>query len=163
MLELNIKNTIYPCSKFTFWITRIGLYFLFPPIFMLVPEITKGLIQAFLFNNKVILPENRLLWYVIATVIAASIAMIISKNTTFEITDKSVAFSRKFIYISRKEVLLSNIKEVELKSSLLQRVFHLGTVIVKVQANDSKSISLHDIKNSDRVYSVLNEAISKIK
>ena len=87
-------------------------------------------------------------------------------GTTFEISPSSVSHDRNFLWSKRKEVLLTNIKKVELKSGLLQRLFGLGTIVMHTQArtagNSKTGLSVFDIENSNEVYDLLKKNISKV-
>jgi membrane protein YdbS with pleckstrin-like domain len=86
-------------------------------------------------------------------------------GTTFEIGPNSVSHNRNFLWSKKKEVLLTNIKEIELKSGFLQKFFGLGTVVMHTQAstagNNKTGLSLFDLENANKVYESLKENISK--
>lgn len=64
-----------------------------------------------------------------------------------------------------KEILLHNIKEVELHVGVLQNLFGLGTIVLHTQANlanhKGSGITLIDMENPDALYQALKQATQK--
>ncbi len=146
------------------WIIRAGLVLLIPPFFTF--ELPIGYLVVLPFNGSDH-PAAFLgfIGYIVSVCIVSGVAFGIYGGTSFEISPTSVAHNLNFLWSKRKEVLLVNIKEVELKIGLLQKLFGLGTVLVHTQAsaadNTKPGLSLFDIKNPDKVYEALKENISK--
>lgn len=87
------------------------------------------------------------------------------KNTTYLIEDNKIMQQTHFLGRRYKEVLLHNVKEVELRVGILQNLFGLGKVVIHTQVilsgNQSSGISLLDIEEPDLFYKTLKKAVSK--
>lgn len=87
------------------------------------------------------------------------------KNTIYLIEDNKVMQQTHFWGRRHKEVLLRNVKEVELRVGVLQNLFGLGKVVIHTQVilsqNRPSGISFLDIEEPDLFYKTLKEAVSK--
>ena len=105
--------------------------------------------------------------YIVGYITAACVILFVSrgiyKGTTFEITPTGVSRNLDFGIKQRKEILLRNVKEIQLKVGVLQRLFGVGTLILHTQASgvgQSKTgLSLFDLENSSEVYVLLKEKV----
>lgn len=154
-------NKIKPSFEEPLWIIRTVLLLLFPPL--LFPEFIIGSLICYRFCEP-----GFLTWFVGYAILLCSVfcgAMGTYSGTTFEISPNGVSYNLNFLWSKRKEVLLTNIKEVELKIGFLQRVFGVGTIVMHTQAStagkNKTGLSLFDIENPDKVYELLKENISK--
>lgn len=154
-------NKIKPSFIKPLWIIRSGLYLLIPPFIII--EACIGVVICFSFS------ENSFLsWFVGYIVLLFGViawALGTYNGTTFEIGPTSVSHNRNFLWSKKKEVLLTNIKEVELKSGFLQKLFGLGTIVMHTQAstagNNQTGLSFFDLDNANEIYESLKENISK--
>lgn len=154
-------NTIKPSFVKPLWIIRTGLTLLFPPFIFI--EFALGGLICYSFSEP-----GFLAWFIGYIILLCPIvggASEIYNGTTFEVTHSSVSHNRNFLSSRKKEVLLTNIKEIELKSGVLQKLFGLGTIVIHTQAStvgeNRTGISLYDIVNSNEIYEILKKNISK--
>ncbi|MBX9786573.1 MAG: PH domain-containing protein [Alphaproteobacteria bacterium] len=154
-------NKIKPSFIKPLWIIRAGLYLLIPPFIFI--EFFVGAMISFSFSRN-----EFLAWCVgyIIFLFGVIIGVLGTYNgTTFEIGPNSVSHNRNFLWSKKKEVLLTNIKEIELKSGFLQKLFGLGTIVMHTQAstagNNQTGLSLFDLENANKIYESLKENISK--
>jgi len=141
------------------WIFRIALYLFCPPIFVVTSIVGCPVASSF---------EGSLLaGYIISLSAASAFAVSMAYSTTFELNHKTVSYNLNFLWNKRKEVLLANVKEVELKASFLQKIFGLGTIVLHTQAsstgNNGTGLSLSDIENPGKVYEFLKQAVSSAR
>lgn len=155
-------NIIKPTFRNSLWIIRMSLLLLFPPL--LIFESLVGYIVTLPFgacSDGVLI----LLGYILSVCGVCAIYRGIYRGTTFEVGPASVVHTMDFICSKRKEVSLKNIKEVELKSGFLQKLFGLGTIVIHTQAstsgNTKTGLSFSDIENSTKIYDLLNQHMSK--
>jgi uncharacterized membrane protein YdbT with pleckstrin-like domain len=83
-------------------------------------------------------------------------------KTSYIIEENKVIRQTHFWGRRYKEILLHNIKEVELHVGVLQNFFGLGTIVLHTQANlashKGSGITLVDIDNPDALYQELKQA-----
>ena len=78
------------------------------------------------------------------------------KRTVFEFADSSMLYRRDFISLSQKTVKYSDIKEVTLHRTPLQRMFGLGTVkIITHATTQDAGIELFNVKEFQEIYDFL--------
>ncbi len=154
-----MDKIIKPSAKAPLWFIRMGLYFLFPPVFIFT-----SIIGYFVASSDA---GALVAGYIISMSAASLFSLGMSRGTTFQVNPKTVSHNLNFLWSKRKEVLLANVKEVELKVSLLQRIFGLGTVVMHTQAsstgNNKTGLSFSDIENPSKVYEFLKEAVSSAR
>ena len=106
---------------------------------------------------------NILFGYLTTLGVGLGVAAGIYGGTTFKISPTGITHDLDFLWNKRKEVLLLNIKEIELKVGFLQKLFGLGTIVIHTQASaagDTKTgISLFDVENPSRFYDLLRENV----
>ncbi len=157
-----MDKIIKPSFKKPLWIARAGLYLLFPPLFIFV-ALPLGILITAPFGVSGFMAG--LVGYVLAIGAALGVAKAMYRGTTFEITPKSVSHNLDFLWSKRKQVLLANVKEVELEVGFFQKFVGLGTVVLHTQAslagNNKTGLSLFDIENSNDVYELLKGDVSK--
>lgn len=150
---------LMPAIQPLLWLLRTGLWLLFP--LCIVAEYILG---GLLLGGTDTLMHSFMLGYIIALCTILAVITGIYRGTTFEVTQRSVFSERDFIIKERKELLFSNVKEIELKVSVLQRLFGVGTVILHTQASfvgkSKTGLALFDLENSSEIYTVLKEKIS---
>ncbi|MBX9621314.1 MAG: PH domain-containing protein [Alphaproteobacteria bacterium] len=154
-------NKIKPSFIKPLWIIRTGLYLLIPPFIFI--ELFIGAIICAPFSDNSFL--GWFVGYIIFLFGIVAGALGTYNGTTFKIGPNSVSHNRNFLWSKRKEVFFTNIKEIELKSGFLQKLFGLGTVVMHTQAstagNNKTGLSLFDLENANKVYESLKENISK--
>ncbi len=156
-----MTQIVRPSFNMFLWLIRIGPYLFFP--------LTAALFYA--IENTVGIPFSRhtLLrcchWGSVFA-IGGILAFIAAgyRNMMFKIDHERLSYDLSFVWRKRKEILLSNIKEVVLKVGVLQRFFGRGTIIVYTQASlvsqNQTGVSLFDIENPDKIYELLKERIA---
>lgn len=157
---------IHPSFKKYLWLVRAALYLLIPLLWvaeaLLGGIVLSALVEKFDMNDDFAL--SIVVGYFILLFSSLIVSMKIYRGTIFKITPTGVAHNLNFLWNKRKEVLFSNIKEVELKASFLQKLFGLGTIVIHTQASTTKDnkpgLSLFDIENPERVYEMLRQNIS---
>lgn len=155
-------TNIHPSFKKYLWLIRAAIYLLFPP-FLIVENIVGAIfLYALAVNYDYMI--SVLAGHVILLSGVLIVPMKIYGGTTFKVTPTGIVHNLDFLWNKRKEVLFSNIKEVELKASFLQKLFGLGTIVIHTQASttsDNKpGLSLFDIENPEKVYEMLRQSIS---
>lgn len=154
-----MDKIIKPYSKVPLWVFRIALYLLFPPVFIFT-----SIIGYFVTSSD---GGAFIAGYFISLSAASVFAVKMAYSTTFKLNQKTASYNLSFLWNKRKEVLLTNVKEVELKSSFLQKIFGLGTIVLHTQAssvgNNATGLSLSDIENPDKIYEFLKQAVSSAK
>ena len=156
-------NKIKPSFRKSLWIMRVSLFFLFPPLFF--PEYIVGGLTCSLFGGLFDGPFSIPIGYIIIVCSAFCFAMGVYTSTTYEIRPTEVRYSLHFFLSKRKDILLTNVKEIELKIGFLQKFYGLGTIVIHTQAslagNNKTGLSLFDIENPDKIYTLLKENLSK--
>lgn len=157
---------IHPSFKKNLWLIRAALYLNFP-LLWIAESMIGGIVLSQLaknYNFEKFFGLNVIVGYFILLFITVSVYMKIYRGTTFKITSTGVTHNLNFLWNKRKEVLFSNIKEVELKAGFLQKFFGLGTIIVHTQASTTQDnkpgLSLFDVENPEKVYEMLRQSIS---
>lgn len=112
-----------------------------------------------------ILCSRRLPSYFIVFAIMSLILTIVRafyKRTIYKLQEKGVQFERNFITFSRKNIRYSDIKQITLHRSIIQRIFDLGTICVTSHATtEYADITFYNIKNYQEVYDALIEKINR--
>lgn len=160
-------TNVQPSFKKPLWLIRAGLYLLFPPFLM--AESILGAILCSFFGGGLDTMLNILFGYLTTLGVVFGVVLPFTSGiyggTTFKITPTGITHGLDFLWNKRKEVLLLNIKEVELKVGFLQKFFGLGTIVIHTQASaagDTKTgLSLFDVENPSKFYELLRENVSK--
>jgi len=150
-----------PAIEPPLWLLRIGLWLLFP---VAIP------VEA-IFGGMVVGPAASMMTcFLVGYLVSLCLGVVITAGrycgTTFTMTSSSVSSELDFVFKKRKDLLFSNIKEIELKMSIFQRMFGLGTIILHTQASlaghSKTGLSLFDLENAEEVYILLKEKIAQV-
>jgi hypothetical protein len=87
------------------------------------------------------------------------------RKTSYELSSKWGVSNLNFRGIYRREVLLANVKTIELRISSFQKFFGLGNIIMRTQESgfwrSKTSICLFDIEKPEETYILVKEMVSK--
>lgn len=81
--------------------------------------------------------------------------------TKYALTDEKLVVDIGFLNLTEYEVRLYRVININLKKSLGQRIFGLGTIHIDSNDHDLRSFDLKNIKNSDDVKELLSDQVEK--
>jgi uncharacterized membrane protein YdbT with pleckstrin-like domain len=77
--------------------------------------------------------------------------------TTLVITDRRVTLRKGLLSKSTNDVLIADIRNVQVRQSLLQRIFGVGAVAVSTSGQGDMEIEVHGMPAPDRIKAILND------
>lgn len=149
---------LHPTFKKYLWFIRAIFLLILPPFWLIGNFVGTLILGPFIKGG--LKEEYNILVLIIGYYVFVCISLFVLRNVynriTINITQTSIAHSFNFLWNKKKQIIFSNIKEVELKVGFLQRFFGLGTIIIYTQANANKpGLFLFDIKDPEKVYDLL--------
>ena len=86
------------------------------------------------------------------------------QKTKYEVGDAKLDYVQGFLNVEEKTIDLADVREVNLRKSVLQRMFGMGTVILSTAAHNSRTgLRLHDLEDPDQAYHVVRASVEKKK
>ena len=139
---------------------RVGPWLLLPPLFLVVALFSPRSYSLVYFLLLYSLLYGIFLWGTLSFVSATY------RRKKFTLTTESLSYQFNFLGDTEKEVLLRNVKEIELIRGIIQKRFGLGTITIYTQASIAGSnqtgLKLSDIEDSEAVYQLLKERVSVV-
>lgn len=87
------------------------------------------------------------------------------RKTHFIIDETKVIYEHDFLWRKHKEIMLVNVKEIEVKSSFFQKIAQLGSVVLHTHASLSRTsapgLCLYDLKDDQEIFRFLKDKISR--
>jgi len=77
--------------------------------------------------------------------------------TTLVITDRRVTLRKGLLSKSTNDVLIADIRNVQVSQSFLQRIFGVGAVAVSTSGQGDMEIEVHGMPAPDRIKAILND------
>ncbi|GHU82190.1 hypothetical protein AGMMS50284_3660 [Clostridia bacterium] len=83
--------------------------------------------------------------------------------TSYTLTDKKLVYSRGFWVNKENEVALYKISDITYIRSLFQRFFGLGSIVIEINGNLSRDVTIKNIKNSREFKEALSDRVESEK
>lgn len=86
------------------------------------------------------------------------------QRSEYALFNDKINYSERFLTFANKTVPLKNVREVNLKRTIPQQLFGLGTVLVSTAATSSTGASglkMTDLENPERIYSKIRTKIDR--
>lgn len=101
----------------------------------------------------------------IRTILCTVIQILSYKNTTYTFYDKHMLYEDDFLNQHKKNILYENVKEVEIRRTIWDRILGFGIIVIYTSAENSKKngLVIYGVKNVREVYDKIEELIHKSK
>ena len=77
--------------------------------------------------------------------------------TSLEITESRVTLRKGLLSKATNDVLIADIRNVQVSQSFLQRIFGVGAVAVSTSGQGDMEIEVHGVPAPDRIKAILND------
>lgn len=78
--------------------------------------------------------------------------------TTYKINDDKINIRRGFLNITEDDAYMYKIQDVRLKRSLMERIFHLGTIVCFTGDTTHPELKITSVRRSDEIKEFILEA-----
>ena len=83
--------------------------------------------------------------------------------TSLVITDSRVTLRKGLLSKATNDVLIADIRNVQVSQSLLQRIFGVGAVAVSTSGQGDMEIEVHGMPAPDRIKAILNDRRTDVR
>ncbi len=83
--------------------------------------------------------------------------------TKYSLTDDRIFLERGVLTLSSDELLLYRVRDLSLRMTLWQRIFHVGTVVVNSSDQSNPKIELTNIRQPREVKELIHKQVEAMK
>lgn len=127
-----------------------------------------ALVLMIVNKNKEVYNSSTIPWILAIILIFMLIKMIFDylqyQATEYNFYNTKIEYKNGFLNKSEKTLKYKDIREVEKKEGILERIFKLGTIIIYTNAsNQNNGIRIHSLENIDEQFEKINQLKNNVQ